>query len=183
MARRKVNQTWGDLIASQTHFIKYVAWHLVHDNEKAEDLTQDVLLHLLGQEGKFQPGTNLKQWIRRVCYNVFVNQYRVDIRWTRADTMTDILNEGNLSTHVCYNTGEGSINIQNIESAISQLDKKSRDIILLLAKGYKYEEIADTVHVPLGTVKSSIFKSRIKLAALLGNPVASSTAFPLAETE
>ena len=160
--------TWPDRIAAQTSFIRQQANALTRDWDQAKDLAQDVVLHALENEHNFEPGNNLKGWLKRMGHNLFVNQYRRNVKFQKVEQATDGLYVGYAFLGHNINEGAYTYDIELIERVVGKIkNKKDARIMRLRMQGYKYEEIAEETGVPLGSVRSSIHRCRGKLQPLL----------------
>lgn len=139
------------------------AYMLTSNSEDAYDLLQDTTLKALDNEDKFAEGTNFKGWVFTIMRNIFINNYR---RASRAATIvdtTDNLYHLNLSQDSGIESPEDTYSAGEITSAINEFSDEYRIPFSMHVAGYKYDEIADHMNLPLGTVKSRIFTARKKL--------------------
>jgi RNA polymerase sigma factor (sigma-70 family) len=143
--------------------LKNFALRLTRDPEEAVDLTQETMLKAFINHGKFREGTNLKAWLYTIMKNIFINQYRRQVN--RPVVTDDTENQYYINSHSqkAPNLGEGRMILQDISRAINTLSKNLRIPFEMAFEGYKYEEIADHMSVPLGTVKIRIHNARKKL--------------------
>lgn len=139
------------------------AYMLTSNSDDAYDLLQDTTLKALDNEDKFAEGTNFKGWVFTIMRNIFINNYR---RASRAATIvdtTDNLYHLNLSQDSGIESPEDTYSAGEITSAINEFSDEYRIPFSMHVAGYKYDEIADHMNLPLGTVKSRIFTARKKL--------------------
>ncbi len=139
------------------------AYMLTSNRDDAYDLLQDTTLKALDNEDKYTDGTNFKGWVFTIMRNIFINNYR---RGTRAATVVDTtenLYHLNLSQDSGLETPEGSYGANEITDAINSFSDDYRIPFSMHVAGYKYNEIAEQMNLPLGTVKSRIFFARKKL--------------------
>lgn len=146
------------------------AYNLTKNSEDAKDLYQETAYRALFNRDKFQPGTNFKAWTFTIMKNIFINNYRKKIKSNTILDTTDnqyYLNSGN---HATGNAAEGSIMLKELNGMVDALDDSIRVPFLMHFEGFKYQEIADELELPLGTVKSRIFFARKELKGkILGN--------------
>ena len=112
---------------------------------------------------KFTPGTNFKAWLFTIMKNIFINNYRKKVKSaTIVDTTDNLyyLNSGNVSLE---NEGSRNLFMQELMGIINQLEDSIRIPFEMHYDGFKYQEIADELNLPLGTVKSRIFFARKEL--------------------
>ncbi|MCM1337833.1 MAG: sigma-70 family RNA polymerase sigma factor, partial [Candidatus Amulumruptor caecigallinarius] len=106
---------------------------------------------------------NFKGWVFTIMRNIFINNYRRVVRSATIIDTTEDLYHLNLSQDSGISSPEGSFCAGEITSAIEDLPEDYRIPFSMHVAGYKYNEIAEKVGVPLGTVKSRIFFARKKL--------------------
>lgn len=148
---------------SMEHLLRAFALKLCNDFNDAEDLLQETAYRAFKYRNMFRDETNLKAWIMTIMRNIFINDYRKKKKnrtlsdWTNTDYL---LNSGK---HVTGNSGEVNMAVEEIEGVISKLDDTIGQPFKMRSMGYKYQEIADQLGLPLGTVKSRIFLARKEL--------------------
>ena len=139
------------------------AYMLTSNRDDAYDLLQDTTLKALENEDKFAKNTNFKGWVFTIMRNVFINNYRRGMRTATIVDTTENLYHLNLSQDSGLETPEGSLGASEISDAINSFADEYRIPFSMHVAGYKYNEIAAQMNLPLGTVKSRIFFSRKKL--------------------
>lgn len=143
--------------------LRPIAIKLTRNSEEADDLIQDTLLKAISNREKFMDGTNLKAWLYTIMKNTFITNYhRIVKRKTFIDT-TENLHFINSSSHATVNNGGTSLAMEEINKAIEKLTHTYKTPFLMHFKGYKYHEIADILHIPIGTVKNRIHIARKEL--------------------
>jgi RNA polymerase sigma factor (sigma-70 family) len=151
---------FNEMLVSNADFLKPFAINLTRDTEAANDLYQETLYKALANHDKYNVGTNIKAWLFTIMRNIFINNYR---RKVKQKTILDSTpNEYliNLKQATVSNAAESSMRIKEINGAIQQLPEIFKTPFLLYFDGYKYNEIADVLHEPLGTIKSRIHFAR-----------------------
>ena len=154
---------YNNEVQNQYKPLKGYALRLTQNLEEAEDLVHDTMYKAFINKDKFTEGTNLKGWLHTIMKNVFINKYRRDKKSniTTDDTENQYyINSASLSSH---NNALSALALKDIEGAISELKENLKTPFLLSYKGYKYEEIAQQLLIPLGTVKIRIHCARQKL--------------------
>ena len=139
------------------------AYMLTSNRDDAYDLLQDTTLKALDNEDKYAEGTNLKVWVFTIMRNIFINNYR---RVSRAATVIDTTDNQyliNLPAEAARETPDGTFTANEITAAINAFSDEYRIPFSMHVAGYKYEEIAKVMNLPLGTVKSRIFAARKRL--------------------
>lgn len=148
-----------NLLNLQNNMLSF-AYALTSNREDAYDLMQDTTLKALDNEEKFTEETNFKGWVLTIMRNIFVNNYRRTVREATMVDTTDNLYYLNLSNESTLDAPEDTFHAGEITQAIKELPAELSQPFSMHVQGYKYEEIAKTLGVPLGTVKSRIFTAR-----------------------
>ena len=159
------NIDFNEMLVTNADFLKPFAITLTRDNEAAQDLFQETMFRALANKDKYNVGTNIKAWLYTIMRNIFINNYR---RRAKQNTIFDSTpNEFllNYNQATIANTAESNLKIKDITAAIHDLPEIFRNPFLLYFDGYKYHEIADMLHEPLGTIKSRIHFARKLLKA------------------
>jgi RNA polymerase sigma factor (sigma-70 family) len=154
------NPEFNDMLLSNADFLKPFAINLTRDTEAANDLYQETLYKALANKEKYNAGTNIKAWLFTIMRNIFINNYR---RKAKQKTIFDSTPNDyliNLKQATVVNSAETNLRMKEINTAIQQLPEIFKTPFLLYFDGYKYNEIADVLHEPLGTIKSRIHFAR-----------------------
>ena len=136
------------------------AYNLTKNRDDAEDLFQETAFRAISNKEKFRPGTNFKAWMFTIMKNIFINNYR---KRMKANTIVDstenlfYLNSGSVSIS---NDADSNMLMDELADMVDQLDETIKRPFIMHFEGYKYQEIADELNLPLGTVKSRIFFAR-----------------------
>ena len=148
------------VLLENADFLKPFAVNLTKDNETANDLYQETLYKALANQEKYNVGTNIKAWLFTIMRNIFINDYRRKAKQKTLfdNSATDYLI--NLKQVSVSNAAESSLRMKEINEAIHQLPEIFKTPFVLYFDGYKYQEIADVLGEPLGTVKSRIHFAR-----------------------
>lgn len=139
------------------------AYQLTSNREEAEDLLQDTTLKALSNEEKYVDNVNFKGWIFTIMRNIFINNYRQNVRKATVIDQTEDLYHLNISQDSGIATPEGSFAVKEISVVLNSFSDEYRIPFNMFVAGYKYNEIADKLNLPLGTVKSRIFFARKRL--------------------
>ena len=142
---------------------------LTSDRDRASDLVQDTTLKALDSEDKFAENVNLKGWLFTIMRTIFINNYRRQVRENTVTDTTENLFHLNAAAPEAYETPEGSYGVNEITAIIAELPADFREPFQMHVAGYKYEEIAENLNHPMGTVKSRIFTTRRQLRAQLAD--------------
>lgn len=154
-------------LANNSDFLRPYAVSLTNDHEEAKDLFQETMVRALANRDKYHLGTNLRAWLYTIMRNIFINQYRRSRRFVH--TSAELLAEtaGYERGMIASNGGWSHIRMGEISKAIDGLPQIFRQCFELHYAGYKYQEIADVLEEPLGTIKSRIHFARRQLKSQL----------------
>ena len=153
------------LLALQSNLFSF-AYKLTADSEEAHDLLQDTTLKALDNESKYSDNSNFKGWLFTIMRNIFINNYRRTVRERTVIEGTEDLYQLNFQQPT-NSTPEGTYAVNEISHIIDSFSEDYRKPLSMYVAGYKYEEIAEILDIPLGTVKSRIFTTRQKLRSIL----------------
>ncbi len=149
-----------NLVEKESRPLRQYAYQLTRNVEDTNDLLQDTMLKAFIYQEKFEDGTNLKGWLYTIMKNTFINNYR---RMVKRNTFIDQTDNDfyldSVSSSV-KNAGEQKFVMKDIETAIEQLPMNLKKPFTMNFKGFKYHEIAEILHIPIGTVKTRIFVAR-----------------------
>jgi len=151
-----------NLMNIQSNLLNF-AYMLTSNRDDAYDLLQDTTLKALDNQDKYAEGTNFKGWVFTIMRNLFINNYRRGVRTATVVDTTDNLYHLNLSQDFGIESPEDSYGAGEITAAINEFADEYRIPFSMHVAGYKYQEIAEKMNLPLGTVKSRIFFARRKL--------------------
>ena len=152
----------SNLMNLQANLLNF-AYMLTSNRDDAYDLLQDTTLKALDNEEKYSEGTNFKGWVFTIMRNIFINNYRRSVRTATVVDTTDNLYHLNLSQDSGIDSPEDSYTASEITDAINDFSDEYRIPFSMHVAGYKYNEIADHMGLPLGTIKSRIFMARKRL--------------------
>ncbi len=153
------------LLALQSNLFSF-AYKLTADSEEAHDLLQDTTLKALDNESKYSDNSNFKGWLFTIMRNIFINNYRRTVRERTVIEGTEDLYQLNFQQPT-NSTPEGTYAVNEITQIIDSFSEDYSKPFSMYVAGYKYEEIAEILDIPLGTVKSRIFTTRQKLRSIL----------------
>ncbi|CAN5732716.1 RNA polymerase sigma factor SigR [soil metagenome] len=148
-----------------------VALRLTGEAAQAEDLVQDTMLKAYRSWRQYRPGTNAKGWLLTILRNTFINSYR------RRKLEPVAMDLELIEPHALYRAVEsadpegsffGRLVDEKVLEAVDALPPDFREVLVLSdMEGMRYAEIAEALQVPVGTVKSRLFRARRLLQAQL----------------
>ena len=140
---------------------------LTANREDAQDLLQETSLKVLDNREKYVDNRNFKGWVLTVMRNIFINNYHRVLRTqTVVEQDVDLYNL-HVTNDSSFDTPDGTCQLQEITGAIDALNEELKAPFSMYVSGYRYHEIAEALHIPLGTVKSRIFFARQELKTKL----------------
>lgn len=149
------------------------AYHLTYSAVEAEDLVQDTVERAIKAIDQYQQGTNAKAWLFKIMRNHFINGYRKKARKPSMVDYEDVSaqipdksNQDNVPNALDW-TDQALDEIVGDEllMAMKRLSADFRMVIVLSdLQDFKYEEIAEIIGKPIGTVRSRLFRARNLLA-------------------
>ncbi len=148
-----------------------VALRLTRSPADADDLVQETMLKAYRAWDQFEPGTNAKGWLLTILRHAFINEYR---RRTRHPETVDVdtIEPFAVFSDVQEDDPQGAFFDRIVDDevlrAIDELPEAFRETLVLSdVEGMNYQEIAKILEVPVGTVKSRLFRARKLLQAKL----------------
>lgn len=143
------------------------AYNLTKNGEDAKDLYQETAFRAMTNRDKFRTGTNFKAWTFTIMKNIFINNYRKKSKSKTIIDSTDNLYYINSGSNATENGAESNIMMEELYKIVGALEETIRVPFLMHYQGYKYQEIAEELDLPLGTVKSRIFFARKELKTIV----------------
>ncbi|QGU04280.1 RNA polymerase sigma factor SigE [Corynebacterium comes] len=158
--------TWGELVAEHADSVYRLAFRLSGNPYDADDLTQETFMRVFRSLKHYQPGT-FEGWLHRITTNLFLDMVR-----HRNKIRMEALPEDYERLPGTDMTPEQAYNVANLDPALQDaLDQLGPDfrvaVVLCDVVGMSYDEIADTLGVKMGTVRSRIHRGRTQLRASL----------------
>lgn len=164
-----MNPLFRNLVQEEYFKLRNFALKLTHNHEDANDLVQETVFRAMKYEEKFENGTNLKGWLYTIMKNTFINHYRRVVNSKIFSDDTDKQYYINSAKSTSANDAENKMGVEEIMEAINGLNENLRTPFMMSYNGYKYEEIAEKLNIPLGTVKIRIHMARQKLKTQLAH--------------
>lgn len=174
--------TWDAIVAEHSARVYRLAYRLTGNQHDAEDLTQETFVRVFRSLSTYTPGT-FEGWLHRITTNLFLDQVRRRRR-IRMDPLGedagDVVGPAGLGTP---ERGFEHANLdQDVQRALDALSPEYRAAVVLCdIEGLSYEEIAVTLGIKLGTVRSRIHRARAQLRESLAHRAPSGDGTPGAE--
>lgn len=159
---------WRMLVNAYSKRIFNMAYQFAGSYEEAEDLTQDIFLKLYGVLSKYDFKKDFSAWFLTLSKNYLIDQYR-KTKWEKKTR--DEFDDHFLASGADENPETGLVKLESkktVWSALNSLPSEIRmTVILRDIQGKSYEEVAEIMSLPLGTIKSRINRGRLQLAKIL----------------
>ena len=159
LSQKEIYQSFNNISSSLRAF----AMSLTGNAVDADDLYQDTALRVMNNADKYREGTNFKAWAVTIMRNIFINNYRKKVRRGTILDQTPNNYYINSGGPAVENDGPSDASYKELLKMVSTLDEDFKRPFWMAYKGYKYDEIAEELDAPLGTIKSRIFFARRKL--------------------
>lgn len=164
--------SWEDLVKVHTRRVYAICYRFVGKDEEAQDLTQEVFLRIFKTLRSFRAGEgSFTVWLTRLTRNLLIDNYRR----TKGERMTDsletqlpMIEETSLAGGRTDGMLAGREASELLQAALQKLSPELREAVILRdLQEMEYREIAQTLAVPEGTVKSRLNRGRAELAKIL----------------
>jgi RNA polymerase sigma-70 factor, ECF subfamily len=166
--------SFHNLIEHEIPRLRRYARALTRNPDRADDLVQETLLRAIRKSHLWQPGTDIRAWLFTIMHNHHVNMVRSVMR---QDAMLDI--EDMSSSLVATSDPTASRQLRELERALACLPDEQREVILLVGlEEMSYQEAAQVLGVPVGTVRSRLSRGRDALRRRMDFPERSRAASP-----
>lgn len=139
---------------------------LIADPDLADDLVQDCVARALEKSHRWAPGSDLRAWLFTIMHNLYVNQVR---RWSSSPAQIPLEEAPPLCTESPNNDAEERA--QRLKRLMYQLPLAQREVLaLVVLEGLTYQQVAEILEVPIGTVMSRLSRARDRLKSLMSEP-------------
>jgi RNA polymerase sigma factor (sigma-70 family) len=164
-----VPPTWEEIVTQHSARVYRLAYRLTGNMHDAEDLTHDVFIRVFRSLHSYQPGT-FEGWLHRITTNVFLDKMRRKQR-IRFDALSDDAAARLPSREVGPEQSYSDTHFDDdVQCALDALTPDFRAAVVLCdIEGLSYEEIATTLGIKLGTVRSRIHRGRAQLRERLAH--------------
>lgn len=140
----------------------------------ADDLVQETYLKAFRFWDKYEKGTNIKAWLFRIMKNSYINRYRKESKEPDTVDYDEVKNFYNTIKHESADTNDleeriyGNLLADEVAKGLESLPDDFRTVVILCdIEGLTYEEIAEFVEIPIGTVRSRLHRGRKMLRGKL----------------
>jgi len=160
------DQAWEQLVDSTANDIFRMAVSFTRHRGEAEDLTQEVFLKLWQNLHRYLPGSSFRAWAYRVARNLFVDAYRRSREQRKATWVDPEFLESLPGGEDPHTRAVRHQRLELARAALERLPEELSQLIMLRDfADWSYEELAEELELPIGTVKSRLNRARRELAA------------------
>jgi len=155
---------WNMLIDRYSKTVYNLAYNFCGSSDDANDLTQDIFIKIYKNIHRFDNNLNISSWILRISKNHCIDYWRKNKKNNfRIDLDDNLVKDEHSPEEDLIKTGD----LHRLREKMLQLKPEVRALLIMRdIQNHSYREIADSLDVPLGTVKSKINRARIQLAKL-----------------
>lgn len=164
---KELSQIFEKELFPHLESLKTFAYHLTYSEQDAEDLVQETYLKAHKFLNRYVEGTNAKAWLFKILKNAYINEYRKKIRRPNQVDFEDVVNyhDSEDSNFTGYSDLRSDLFKDmmgdEVTMAVNALPVDFRTVILLCdIESFSYEEISKIIDVPIGTVRSRLFRAR-----------------------
>ncbi|HLM66219.1 MAG TPA: sigma-70 family RNA polymerase sigma factor [Longimicrobium sp.] len=178
LAQKGSEKAYRELLGRYQRPVFSLVYRMLRDREQAEDLAQETFVRVFNNIGRYDPKYKFSSWIFKIATNLTIDHIRkkevatVSIDGSRYAVTADEIEASTITVASDDENPEELLEAkelgESIEGAIGALRPEYRTAILLRhVEGREYQEIADIMGLPLGTVKTFIHRARHELRAKL----------------
>jgi len=167
VAKTKSQQIFEKELFPHMEALKTFAYHLTYNEEDADDLVQETYLKAHKFIENYDAGTNAKAWLFKILKNAYINDYRKKVRRPTKVDLDDLISirDGeNPNSHTFHDLRQEIFDNtmgDEVTLAMNSLPIEFRTVILLCdIENFSYDEIAKILELPIGTVRSRLFRAR-----------------------
>lgn len=167
LSEKEKEQIFEEELLPHIDALNTFAYHLTYDNELAKDLVQETYLKAYRFIDRYDRGTNAKAWLFKILKNAYINTYRKkssapqQVELEEFKSYHDADEESDVQYFDLRDEIFDNLMGDEVTIAINSLPVDFRTVILLCdVEGFTYEEIAKIIDIPIGTVRSRLFRAR-----------------------
>ncbi len=155
----------AELVKEMDNLRKF-ACRLTGSPVDADDLLQSTVLRAIEKKDYFETGTNLFSWTSKIMFNLFVTDYR---RKTKFESQYDP--EPLIAARSVDADQQSKTELKAVGRAMELLSPEHKEILVMVCvKGMQYQEVADLLEIPVGTVRSRLSRARSQLVSVMDAP-------------
>ena len=167
MTEEQKKQTFEEELFPHIDALHTFAYHMTYDATEADDLVQETYLKAFKFIDKYEKGTNAKAWLFKILKNAYINQYRkrskrpTKVDFEEALTYQETSDKSKVQYVDLRSEIFDDMLGDEVTVALNSLPFDFKTVILLCdIEGFTYEEISKIIDIPIGTVRSRLFRAR-----------------------
>lgn len=158
---------YGELVRRHQQRVVAVAFRALRDRALAEDLAQEVFLRAYRSLARFQTGRRFRPWLMAIAANRIRDHLKARAR--RNEVTWELDRTAATGTSTPLDRAAARQMLQRLEAGVADMPEETREVLRLrFVVGLDYDEVAESLEIPLGTVKSRISRARVALRRLFG---------------
>lgn len=152
-----------EALVPEMNKLRKFAIKLTRNDSDADDLLQSTLLRAMEKRDYFEEGTNLFRWTSKIMFNLFASEYRHKKKF---DTQYDP--EPYIERASVNASQEAATDLATVTRKIEDMSEERRNVVTLICfDGLGYEEVAEQLGIPIGTVRSRLYRARAELSEMM----------------
>lgn len=166
----ELQERWDEFIREAIPHVRLLynfAYKMLGNRDDAEDLVQDTYMRAYRFFDSFEKGTNCKAWMFRIMKNLFINKYKKDQReaavvdYGDVENFVDSIQSLKLDSNDLQQRIFSKLLDDEVTDALNSIQEDFKVAVILCdLEGLSYEEIAEFLHCPIGTVRSRLHRGR-----------------------
>lgn len=161
-ATTPLDETYALIVAEIPRLRRYARF-LVRDQELADDLVQECLTRAVAKLDTWEVGSNMRAWLFVILHNAYISHWR---RVKRSPATVEMSPSD--PALAVTGTQEQHLGMIDVQTAFNKLGEDHKQILLMVGvEGLRYEDAAAALDLPVGTVRSRLFRARSALRQLL----------------
>ena len=151
----------AEQLVEQIPRLRRYARALVGDKHQADDLVQDCLARALSRLGLWTAGSDMRAWLFTIMHNLFVNQCRKQGSQPPLFALHEVAEPPRKGGQA-----DQLLQLSDLETGLRALPPEQREVLLLVSlEGLSYQQVAEVLNIPIGTVMSRLHRGRNQLRA------------------
>ncbi len=152
-----------DALIKEAGNLRKFAMRLTKNAHDADDLVQSTMLRALEKKEYFESNTNLFSWTSKIMFNLFVSGYRRNKKFGTQYDPAPYIDQLSIGP-----SQEASADFATVRKSMQALSPEHREILILVCiRGLHYEEASKLLKIPVGTVRSRLFRARKQLQDIM----------------
>ena len=167
LSAKQRHQQFEEQTIPHSEILYNYALRLSGNPDNAKDLLQETFLKAFRFWDSFEQGTNVRAWLFRIMKNTYINQYRKNVKepdtveYEEIEKYYDLIRDESSDSTDLQEKMFGQLLDDDVSRALDSLPEEFRTVVILCdIEGLTYEEIAEFLEVPIGTIRSRLHRGR-----------------------